>query len=234
MNNRPLHPGGNGLERLHRLLERHGRPNSELAKAISLLGPDHRLVRVLDLATVLRRQLVVGSLAVAVGSAALATDAGWATALTLVATAVELTLLASAAALASHRRRVLRELFLSGWSDLPLHAVVRERHRLTSAHTQTSLARSLDRIVHTAATWPRIQRNCRPVFDLRVVRSAAPLLTEIATQLRTRQAPPETAARVEQLLTAGTSPLYGHDPSELRAELQRITSQGRPHSHRSG
>jgi predicted O-linked N-acetylglucosamine transferase (SPINDLY family) len=230
MNSPPLHPGSNGLERLHRLLERHGRPNAELAKATELLGPDHQLVRVLDLATVLRRQLVLSSLALAIGAAALATDAAWATALTLAATAVELTLAATAAALASHQRSVVRELFLSGWSNLPLQAIVRERQRLTNAHTQTSLARSLEHIVHTAATWPRIQRNCRPVFDVRVVRSAAPLLIEIAAQLHTRQVPPQTAARIEQLLTTGTSPLYGHDPAELRAELEQITRQARPNS----
>src|SRR5262249_13973410 len=89
--------------------------------------------------------------------------------------------------------------------------------------TQASLARSLERIVQTVAAWQRIQCNHRPVFDVQVVRAAAPLLTEIAAQLRVRPLPAQLIARVGRLLTDGASPLYGHDTAELHSEQHLIT-----------
>jgi len=127
--------------------------------------------------------------------------------------------------LASLQRSVVLELLISGPSDLPLQVLNKECDRLTCPRTRARLARSLEHIVHTAATWPRIQRNSRPLFDLRVVRSAEPLLTDIATLLQSRPAPPQITARIERLLTSGASPLYGHACAELCDELELIVRQ---------
>lgn len=70
------------------------------------------------------------------------------------------------------------------------------------------------------------------------MRAAAPLLTGIAEHLRSRPAPPRPLARIEWLLTAAASPLYGCDPGELarqleliRRELARDTAKGDTGGH---
>lgn len=82
--------------------------------------------------------------------------------------------------------------------------------------------RALERVVTTAAAWPRIQRTARPVFDVRIVRAATPLLLAVTELLRARPAEPRAVARIEHLLTAGGSPLYGQELDELLRELELI------------
>jgi hypothetical protein len=193
--------------------------------AAALLGADHRLVRTLDLLTVLRRQLTLSSLALAGGGVALAAGASWAAMVVVAAGIVALALVVALAALTSARRSAVRDVFIEGRDDLPLPVLARERQRLTSPHTQTSLAHALERLVATAAAWPRIQRNARPVFDVRLVQAAAPLLNGIGIQLRSRPAAARPVARLEWLLTAGASPLYGYDLAELVGQLELISRE---------
>jgi hypothetical protein len=222
MTNRPLQQRHFGIELLQRLHKARDRQAREVAEAASLLGADHSLVRALDLLGVLRRQLALSSLTLGGGTIALAAGGSWATTPTLAAAIVALGLVVAVALVTSSRRDIVRELFIDGWGDLPLRPLVRERQRLTSPQTQARLARALERLVETAAAWPRIQRTARPVFDVRVVRAAAPLLTGIAEHLRSRPAPPRPLARIEWLLTAAASPLYGYDPAELACQLELI------------
>src|SRR5262249_40370760 len=86
-------------------------------------------------------------------------------------------------------------------------------------------ARALERLVATAAVWPWIQRNARPVFDVRLVRAAAPLLNGIVTQLRRRLAPPRPVARLGWLLNSRPPPLHRHGPAELRNLLELISRE---------
>lgn len=224
MRNRSPHLHSSGSVRRHRLFGQHGQMSSEVAKATALLSRDHELVRLLDLAASLRRQIIVVSLALVGGGLASAFDTTWATALIAAAAAVELVLASTLAVLASRKRSVVRDLFLNGRGDLPVRALDRERARLTKPRTRARLARSLDHLVNTAGKWPRINRNYRPIFDVRVVRAAAPLLTEIATLLRDQPAPQQTL-QIERLLTSGNSPLYGHDAHALRQELELLKRQ---------
>jgi hypothetical protein len=207
------------------MVEARDRQSREVVAAAALLGAQHRLVRTLDLLALLRRQLTLSSLALSGGGIALAAGASWATVVILAAAIVVLALAVALAALTSSRRSVVRELFIDGRGDLPLRPLARERQRLTSPHTQASLAHALERLVATAAAWPRIQRNARPVFDVRLVRAAAPLLDGVGMQLRSRPAPPRPVARLEWLLTAGASPLYGRDPAELAGQLELISRE---------
>jgi hypothetical protein len=80
MTNRSTQHAGSGVDRLHRLLDRTTQPPTEVVEAIALLGLDHDLARVLELVAVLRRQLLVASLALGAGGLALAFDTAWATA----------------------------------------------------------------------------------------------------------------------------------------------------------
>jgi hypothetical protein len=80
MTNRSPQHASSGVHRLHRLLDRTTQPPTEVVEAIALLGRDHDLARVLELVAVLRRQLIVASLALGAGGLALAFDTAWATA----------------------------------------------------------------------------------------------------------------------------------------------------------
>jgi hypothetical protein len=225
VSNRLLHSGSHRVVGVQCLLDWHRHADAEVRKAAALLGADQHLVRLLDRAAVVRRQLALTSLALASGAVGVASGATWAAALLLAASLVELVLIVLSAALASSTQDAARELLIDGWGELPLRALDRERQRLGDPRTPAKLARALDRIVDTAAAWPRIQRNARPVFDVRVVRATAPLLTEIAALLRVQPAPPKAVARIERLLTAGGSALYSDDRHQLANELQGIQQQ---------
>lgn len=222
-NRTPHHHIGSSLSR-HRLLHAASQLPAHVRQATALLGPDHQLVRVVELAAVLSRQLLVTALTLAAGGIAFAFDAFYATALIAAAAAVELLLVSAAAVLAAKQRSLVQDLLLSGQGHLPLRALERERARLSRPGTRAHLARSLDRLVDSADGWPHINRNCRPVFDVRVIRAAAPLLTEIATLLR-GQPTPEQTLQIEHLLSNGSSALYGQDPDELIRQLEHLKRQ---------
>jgi hypothetical protein len=204
--------------------------SSEAAATAAMLGDDHGLVRTLDLLLVLRRQLLATSLPLAAGVAALAAGRPWGTDLTAAAGAVALLLTLSICKFRSTRHQLALDLILAGQVQLPVRAVSRELDRLGSLRTRTELAHALERLVAAAENWPSICRNARPVFDVRQVRTATPALLEIAQTLRAQPVPPRACARIERLLTDGTSPLYGSDPTELRDELNRIRHECEPES----
>ncbi len=228
---RPIHHRPTSFAFLHRLTEAHDRQTNEVKAAASLLGADHRLVRTLDLLAVLRRQLALSSLALGAGAIALAVGVPRATVVTAAAAIVELVLVISLGALRTLRCDLVRQLVIDGGGNIPLPVLAHELQRLTNPRTQASLAHALEHFVRTADAWPQIQRNARPVFDVRLVRASAPQLSEIAAQLRTQPAPPHPIALIEQLLTAGKSPLYGQDPAELHTELDHISSELAHHNH---
>jgi hypothetical protein len=222
MPSKPLRQRVSHSGSLRRIAAAHSGDSREHSTAAALLGDDHRLVRTLDLLAVLRRQLLLTCLAVAVGAVAIAGDAAWAPAVIAAAAFVTLILVLAIAALRSLKHMLALELIIDGRGNLPLRALEREHQRLSSPQTQTSLARALERVVTTAAAWPRIQRTARPVFDVRIVRAATPLLLAVTELLRARPAEPRAVARIEHLLTAGGSPLYGQELDELLRELELI------------
>jgi hypothetical protein len=214
-------------QRLRHLTNAHGRRAQELALSAALLGDEHRLVRTLDLLAVLRRQLLLSSLALAAGAIWFAVGVSRAAAVLAAAVLaaaglVELVLVGAILTSRAVRRDLARELIIGGRDDLPLHVLVRERHRLTNPRTQAGLARALERLIQTAATWPRTFPTARPVFDVRQVRAATPQLKTVAELLNTEPAQARAVALIERLLTCGGSPLYGQQPDELRRELELI------------
>jgi hypothetical protein len=60
------------------------------------------------------------------------------------------------------------------------------------------------------------------VYEAFLVREVAPELLAVAADLRLATVDVCGVARVERLLTIGTSPLYGTRGDELRAELERV------------
>src|SRR5262249_42873558 len=146
MPNRPLQHRPFGFELLHRVIDARDRQSREVVAAAALLGAEHRLVRTLDLISVMRRQLLLSSLALAGGGMAFAAGASWATTITLAAAIVALAFACALAVLRSLRHGVVRELFIDGWGDLPFGPLARERQRLASPHVQARVARALARL----------------------------------------------------------------------------------------
>jgi hypothetical protein len=186
------------------------------------LGADPALARCAETLWVVRRQAVVGLLPVFAGAVGVAFAAPWGMTLLVVAGTVELALLSAIMLASSRLRERARESIISGRADFRLSAVARERARLLRPRLRRSLAGALEDLVQVAQRWHSVLRQYRPVFDPRLVRATAPELQTIARLLRSRSARAAAVARVERLLTSGASPLYGHDPAELRVELAHI------------
>lgn len=173
----------------------------------------------------LRRQLVVASVALAAGALGIAAGAYWAPVVLAAAAVVELALVSALVLLSSLARALAREAIIDGDGELPLRLLARERRRLANPRSQAGLAGALESLVRAAATWPRIHPAARPVFDVRQIRAAAPELEALAQLLRARPASPRAAALLERLLTSGNSPLYGRQPDDLHRELEHILEE---------
>ncbi len=185
-------------------------------------GADPALARSAETLWVLRRQAVSGLLPVFGGAVGVAFAAPWGMTLLVIAGTVELALLSALMHASSRIRERARESIISGGADLRLSAVARERERLLRPRLRRSLAGAMEDLVEVSERWHSVLRQYRPVFDPRLVRATATELRTIARLLRSRPARAAAVARVERLLTSGASPLYGHDPAELRVELAHI------------
>lgn len=186
------------------------------------LDADPALARSAETLWVVRRQAVAGLLPVFAGAVGVAFAARWGMTLLVVAGTVELALLSAIMLASSRLREQARESIISGGADFRLPALAREHERLLRPRLRRSLAGALEDLVQVAEHWHSVLRQYRPVFDPRLVRATAPELQTIARLLRSRPARAAAVARLERLLTSGASPLYGHDPAELRVELAHI------------
>jgi hypothetical protein len=99
---------------------------------------------------------------------------------------------------------------------------------LLERRRRRALAHALEDLVRDAERSQRSLSRSRPVYGAFVLRQVAPELLGIAAQLRSPTVGVRGVARCERLLTIGTSPLFGAEIEELRAELTRIrTDLGR-------
>jgi hypothetical protein len=185
-------------------------------------GADPALARSAETLWVVRRQVVAGLIPVVAGVVGVAFAAQWGVTLLVVAAAVELALLSAIMLASSRLRERARESIISGGADFRMPVLARERERLLRPRLRRSLAGALEDLVQVAERWHSVLRQYRPVFNPRLVRATAPELRTIARLLRSCPARAAAVARVERLLTSGASPLYGHDPIELRVELAHI------------
>jgi hypothetical protein len=207
---------------LRRAASNLGHAFDEAAPAAKLLGADHPLVRALKLTRVLARQSLTAAPACAIGAAALVYRAGWALPVLVIAGAVQLVLAAGLAVVMARARERARDLIAEGREHLPLPLLARQRRRLLDPRRRDGLARAFEGVVAPAERWPRILRNSRPLFNVRLVREVAPELQEIAALLRLVTSSARGVALSERLLTSGASPLYGAELDDPRSELRRI------------
>jgi hypothetical protein len=129
-------------------------------------------------------------------------------------------LLIAAAALSRDRARDL----LIEEREVGLPVLTRERRRLVAPRRREALAGSLEDLVRCAERCDRPPPRARPVYEAALVRQVASELRAVAADLRAAGVGVCGVARVERLLTMGTSPLYGTASDDLRAEIARITA----------
>lgn len=188
-----------------------------------VLGPHHPLARALDLREVLLRQSTVTGVVLALSATAVLLRADWAGPVLVAGALVQLVLgvLLMAAVMLSRDRA--RDLLIEG-CDVGLPVLARERRRLLALRRREALAASLEDLVRSAERWGRTPNPSRPVYEGFIVRQVAPELLAVAADLRAATVGVCGVARVERLLTTGTSPLYGPMSDELRAELALIAA----------
>jgi hypothetical protein len=181
----------------------------------------------------LQRQSSATGLVVVASALTMLLGADWARAPLIAALAVQLVLAACLAAVAALERERACDLIIEG-RDVRLPVIVRERQRLLERRRLRALAHALEDLVRDAERPQRILSRSRPVYDAFVVRQVGSELLGIAAHLRSATVGVRGVrgvrgvARCERLLTIGTSPLFGAEIEELRAELTRIrTDLGR-------
>ena len=195
--------------------------------AADVLGAGHPLTRALDLRGVLQRQSSATGLVVVASALTVLLGAYWARAPLIAALAVQLVLAACLAAVAALERERACDLIIEG-RDVRLPVIVRERQRLLERRRRRALAHALEALVRDAERSQLSLSRSRPVYEAFVVRQVGPELIGIAAYLRSATVDVRGVARCERLLTIGTSPLFGAEIEELRAELTRIrTDLGR-------
>jgi hypothetical protein len=181
------------------------------------------LTRAITGLQVLRRQSLAVAAVLLGGIVDLIEHVNWAAPLAISAGLVLLCLAIKTARLASSKRELARDLIVEGRQSLPIAAVQRERQRLGRSRTRQQLARTVEAMIGQARHPPTLLTPCaRPLFDISVITSVAEDLHAISRLLRSEPAPVPGVARLERLLTDGMSPLYGHQASPLREELDRI------------
>jgi hypothetical protein len=190
-----------------------------------LLGAGHPLARGDELRRDLWCQSSVTAAAGVLGASAYAAGRGWGLLLLVAAAIVQLGLGVALALHAGLQRERARELIIAGQEDLPLLVLQRERRRLRRPRRCRGLADAIEELLRAADRWPTLVPTCRPVFDPRLVRASERQLRAIAAGLRTASVTARAVARVERLLTSGSSPLYGRELEQLLRELRRTEAE---------
>lgn len=191
------------------------------ACARSLLGPEHPLARVLTQLTVAVERCVVVAAVLVIGVFALIDDLSIGTPLAVAAAAVLAALVVQVAALAGARNQRALDLIAQGRGEVAVRAVERVRERLLDPEYRERLARSLNDIRHEAERPIEQCHAIPPMYNVHVVRASGAELAEVARLVR-GGADLRGVATTEQMITNGSSPLYGDVAEVLRQELGRI------------
>ena len=193
--------------------------------AASTLGAEHPLVRSLARERTRTFQLVVTTVPILLGVAGVLRQDGRAPIVLGAAGLVGLGLLAMNVFVRQQTREHARALIAAGRERLPLRAVDRERRALASTRARFRLARSLERHLRDAERWDLLIPQARPLVDVRRLRFASREAREVVARLRSDAPSVVGIAAVFQLLTdSRTSPLFGGEAHDLRAELVRIAA----------
>jgi hypothetical protein len=191
--------------------------------AHDVLGREHPLARAEERVRWLRRQAAAVAAVLLASAPAVLVDVPHASAVAVASAAVEGILLLAATGASASVRHHARALVTGGSGTVPLAAVQRERSRLLAPRRRHALADAIDDL-RDEASRPYACRPLRqPLYVPAFIRQLDDELAEIAETLRRRDPDITAVARIERLLGACDSPLYGRDLDELRHALRRIT-----------
>ena len=194
----------------------------EISLAKRLLGRDAALVRALDRQAVALEQLFA---AIALFTmSVLDVAAGGPGGLPLVvACALAVVAFGLRAALrVLDRRDCVWDLIIRGRDDVPLSAVRRELRRLLDPRRRESLARCYEAIGDEPSASGRVPCRACVIVTVHVVAKVRPELALVATLLRDEAPSVRGVAAARQLISTGTTSLFGRDELMLRQDLQRI------------
>jgi hypothetical protein len=204
------------------LASRLARSHDEAAAVGAVLGDDHPLACVLRRLDIARERLLVVAALLLVSVVATVEGVPRALPVTVAAAVVGAILGCAVTTLAATKRELACDLIADGRRHLPFDVVERQRQHLLDPSHRCALARWLESLrddaEHPALGFPAV----RPIFSVRVVRTVAPELSEIARLLRSESPGLRGIARMDRLLRDGSSALYGYDAERLRQELRQI------------
>ena len=193
--------------------------------AATALGHLHPLSRALALRRAHAHQLIVTSLAIALGIAGTLSHTHEAGVLVGVAVLVAFALALALGIARARIRELARELIANGGTDHAVPVVVDERRRLGSPKERERLARSLEGYVRDATRWTRIDPRMRPPIEIRCLLFASSEASDVARLVRSDAPSPRGVAALWRFLTDGRrSALFGGDIVRLRWELLRIAT----------
>jgi hypothetical protein len=200
------------------LLTRAARDGSAAA---DLLGAAHPLVSLLRSLQIAVEQMLAVAAVQMIAGILLYRAAPFAIPLMIASGAVQLALCVRLTLLVQRRHELCLELIVEGASRLSLSVVELATRRLEEPGHVARLSRALDGMAAAAADPRGHFPGSGPMFSVRVVRPVAPQLVDLAALLRTEAPAVRGVALVEQLVSCGTSSLYGADVERLRRDLGR-------------
>jgi hypothetical protein len=189
--------------------------------------PDHPLARAEAGVHRRRCQVTAVGAVLAVAGAGVLAGATQLLPVAVAAAAVLLALLVLLASATAARRDRAIEVIAGGRDLLPVDIVQRERARLADPRRANDLVRSLERLRREATSASRGATITPPLYVRATVRAAAADIARTVAALRESRPGPVAIARVERLLVAPGSPLYGADVRALREALHRIRFEAR-------
>ena len=197
--------------------------NVEGFSAADVLGPDHPLVRAVEMVSTATRQSIV--IATVFAGSVVAVCAGARSAASIAASAgiVLVGVVIRGAAFRQRESDRAIDLILQGRETLPVTAIQRQQRRLIDPRTRLGLARAFETVISQATVRPKLRtRGTIPLFEVRVVAPVRAELAAVAALLREACPVALGVARAERLLTDGRSPLYGQSVQALCDELQHV------------
>ena len=199
---------------------RHWPARLQPSAAQEVLGAEHPLARAEHRVRWLGRQAATLAALLPIGALALLAGAPGRAAL-LAAGLVEAGLLVALSAAVGVMRERALDLIVEGRGLLPLASVRRRRARLVRPRHVRRLAEAIEALRREARCPYRGHPKARPLYLPAIIREVDAELAATARLLRAR--PDDTTiGRIERLMGAASSPLYGDEPRRLREELARI------------
>ena len=205
---------------------RHARPvdrRQAYPRAAAALGSAHPVARAARARDLLRGQLAVASILVAVALADAIGRRGEAMTVASAGLVVELALACALARAAASLHERARDVIADGDGDLPVSEIAVERARLALPERRERLAHGLERALFAAEHWPQLWVSTRPPPGVLNLLPCAETAREITRLVRDPRTSVRGVAVLDRVVCGGYSSLLYDGPARaLAQELARI------------